>query len=100
MELKPSRGLKVMVNARREAIFGDESVSIRNVALDDGNKHGVMTGVALAGYCEVDMPKLDGRKHWYPIDDLAGEHGEKIVEEEVPIELDEGDSEALEEEPA
>lgn len=89
-----------MVNAQREAIFGDESVSIRKVILNDGNKRGVMTGVTLAGYCEVDMPKLDGLKHWYPIDDLAGEHGEKIVEEEIPIELDEGDSEALEEEPA
>jgi hypothetical protein len=35
----------------------------------------------------------DGQKHWYPIEDLAGEHGEKFVEEEIPIETDEGDDE-------
>ena len=89
MELKPSKGLKVSVNAQREAIFGDESVTVQNVTLNDGSKIGVMTGLVLAGYCEVEMQKLDGQKHWYPIDDLAGEHGEKIVEEEIPIELDE-----------
>lgn len=94
MELKPSKGLRVLVNAQREAIFGDESVSVQKIVLNDGNKWGIMTGQILAGFCEVEMQKLDGRKHWYPIDDLAGEHGEKIVEEEIPIELDEaGDEE-------
>jgi hypothetical protein len=87
MELKPSKGLKVHVNAQREAIFGDESVAVQKIMLD-GSKVGTMTGLTLAGYCEVDMQSLDGRKHWYPIDELAGEHGEKIVEEEIPIELD------------
>jgi hypothetical protein len=52
-----------------------------------------MTGLTLAGFCEVDMLKLDGRRHWYPIEDLAGELGEKIVEEEVLIELDKEESE-------
>ena len=97
MELKPSKGLKVHVNAQREAIFGDESVTVQKIMLD-GSKVGIMTGQTLAGYCEVDMQSLDGRKHWYPIDELAGEHGEKIVEEEIPIEVDEG--EAPEEEPS
>ena len=99
MELRPSKGLKVFVNAQREALFGDESVSIQRITLDDGNRVGVMTGLTLAGFCEVDMHKLDGRKHWYPVDDLAGEHGEKIVEEEIPIELEDGAAEP-EEEPA
>ena len=91
MELKPSKGLKVVVNAQREAIFGDESVNIEKIRLEDGIRVGVMTGQVLAGFCEVEMQKLDGRKHWYPIDDLAGEHGEKIVEEEIPIEIPEDD---------
>lgn len=100
MELKPSKGLKVLVNAQREAIFGDEAVSVQKIKLNDGNKWGLMTGQVLAGFCEVDMQKLDGRRHWYPIDDLAGEHGEKIVEEEIPIELDEAGDEGSEEEQA
>lgn len=97
MELKPSKGLKVRVNAQREAIFGDESVSVQKVVVDKGANLGVMTGRTLVGYGEVEMQSLDGRAHWYPIDELAGEHGEKIVEEEIPIELDE--DEGPEEEP-
>ena len=100
MDLKPSNGMKVKVNAQREAVFGDESVSVHKVTLNDGHKSGVLTGVALAGFCEVDMPNLDGRKHWYPIEDLEGEHGEKIVEEEIPIEMNVGESEETDEEPA
>ena len=96
MELKPSKGLKVQVNARREAIFGDESVSVQQVAINNGANLGIMTGRTLIGFCEVEMQKLDGRPHWYPVDELAGEHGEKIVEEEIPIELD--DDEGPEEE--
>jgi len=98
MELKPSKGLKVHVNAQREAIFGDESVSVQKVAVNNGANTGVMTGRTLIGFCEVEMQKLDGHNHWYPIDDLAGEHGEKIVEEEIPIELDEEGDEGPEEE--
>ena len=98
MELKPSKGLKVIVNAQREAIFGDESVSVRKITLNDGNRIGIMTGQTLAGFCEVEMQTLDGHKHWYPIDDLAGEHGEEFVEEEIPIELDEESDKDPEEE--
>lgn len=89
LELKPAKGLKVKVNAQREAIFGDESVGVQRITLNDGARSGVMTGRTLVGFCEVEMPKLDGHNHWYPVEDLAGEHGEKIVEEEIPIELDE-----------
>ncbi len=98
MELKPSKGLKVLVKAQREAIFGDESVDVQKVTLSDGNRVGVMTGQTLAGFCEIEMQKLDGRKHWYPVGDLVGEHGEKIVEEKIPIELDEEGDEGPEEE--
>ena len=86
MDVKPSKGVKVVVNAQREAIFGDESVSIRRISLNDGLKVGEMTGLTLAGFCEVEMPNLDGKRHWYPIGDLVGEHGEAVVEEEIPIE--------------
>jgi hypothetical protein len=99
MELKPSKGLKVFVDAHREAVFGEEGVSVLSVKLNDGSNSGTMTGNVLAGYCEVEMPKLDGRKHWYPVADLKGEHGESVVEEEVPIELNEEEP-ASEEEPA
>ena len=97
MDLKPSKGIKVIVSAHREAIFGDESVSVQNVKIANGANLGVMTGRTLIGFCEVDMQKLDGHNHWYPINDLAGEHGEKIVEEEIPIEMpeDEGPEEEL-----
>ncbi len=97
MELKPSKGLKVFVSAQREAIFGDESVSVQKVAVNDGARAGVMTGRTLIGFCEVEMQKLDGHNHWYPIEDLAGEQGEKIIEEEMPIDLpeDEGPEKEL-----
>jgi len=97
MELKPSKGLRVQVNAHREAIFGDESVSVQKVAMDNGANFGVMTGRTLIGFCEVDMQKLDGHSHWYPIEEIAGEHGEKIVEEEVTIEIPEDEGPDLEE---
>ncbi len=95
MEIKPSKGIKVVVNAQREAVFGDESISIQKISLDDGPRVGEMTGLTLAGFCEVEMPKLDGKKHWYPIGDLVGEHGETVIEEEIAIEEeDEGKPEA------
>jgi hypothetical protein len=100
MELKPSKGLKVRVNAQKEAIFGDESVSVQKITISDGSRIGTMTGRTLIGFCEVEMQKLDGRTHWYPVDDLTGEHGEKIVEEQIPIELDEEGDEASDEESA
>jgi hypothetical protein len=100
MELKPTKGLKVRVNAEREAIFGDESVSVQKIKLNDQSRAGVMTGQTLAGFCEVEMHALDSHKHWYPVDDIFGEKGEKIVEEEIPIELDEEGDGVPEEEPS
>jgi hypothetical protein len=95
MDIKPSKGVKVVVNAQREAVFGDESVSIRKTSLDGGPRVGEMTGLTLAGFCEVEMPNLDGKKHWYPIGDLVGERGETVVEEAIAIEEeDAGEPEA------
>jgi len=84
--LKPAKGLKVKVNADREAVFGEEAVQVRSVGFpNDGGRVGVLTGTTLAGYCEVEMASLDGKKHWYPIEGLAGEKGEKLVEEEIQL---------------
>jgi hypothetical protein len=97
LEVRPTKGLKVNVNAKREAIFGDESVAVNHVSLpNDGSRSGVLTGITLAGFCEVEMPSLDGKKHWYPIEDLSGQRGEQIVEDEIQLdeaEDDDGDSE-------
>jgi len=90
MDLKPTKGLKVRVGASREAVFGDEGVEIRRVSLqDDKCSGGILTGAALAGFCEVEMPGLDGQRHWYPIDGLRGENGERIIEDEIMIEVEE-----------
>ena len=96
MDAKPSKGLKVKVNARREAIFGEESVSIQKIALTEANRSGVMTGLCVAGFCEIDMQKLGG-KHWFPVGDLQGEKGEKVVEEAMAVDVP-GDSEDSDEE--
>jgi hypothetical protein len=94
MELKPTKGLRVRVNASREAVFGEEEVSVKKVSFpDDKSRSGTMTGVTLAGYCEVEMPNLDGRRHWYPIDSVFGENGERLSEEEIQIDEAEDEDE-------
>ncbi len=90
MELKPVKGLKVRVYATREAVFGEEGVGIEKVSFQsEKNTLGTLTGMTLAGFCEVEMPDLDGRRHWYPIESLKGEDGEKLVEEEIQIKVEE-----------
>ena len=79
------------MHARREAVFGDEMVSVRSVSIPGASEVGVLTGITLAGFCEVEMPSLDAKKHWYPIDELLGLNGESIIEEEIPIEVEEDD---------
>ncbi len=99
MELRPVKDMKVRVNASREAVFGDESVEVKKISFrDEKSRTGSMTGVALAGYCEVEMSNMDGKKHWYPIGDLVGENGETIVEEEIKIDLEEDDKDEEDEE--
>jgi hypothetical protein len=97
MELKPEKGLKVRVYAAREAVFGEEGVGIQKVSFD-GEKTtlGTLTGMTLAGFCEVEMPDFDGKKHWYPIESLKGENGENLIEEEIAIEAEEKDAEEKE----
>ncbi len=86
MDQKPAKGIKVKVEADKEAVFGEEAVQVRKVALPkDNGRNGILTGTVIAGYCEVDMPSLDGRRHWYPVDGLVGENGEKIIEEELEL---------------
>jgi hypothetical protein len=99
MDVKPSKGLKVKVSAAREAIFGEDGVEVKKVTVPSGKKAlGTLTGRTLVGYAEVEMETLDGGKHWYPVDQLTTEKGEKVVEEEIQVEIKEESSEEEEEE--
>ncbi|HUK74388.1 MAG TPA: hypothetical protein VLU99_01250 [Nitrososphaerales archaeon] len=103
MEVKPAKGLKVNCNPTKEAIFGEDGVEVKKAVVPAG-KHrlGVLTGRTLAGFAEVEMTALDGNKHWYPTEEMLTDKGEKVVEEEIPIEepVDDGDDEAPIEEDA
>jgi hypothetical protein len=95
MDVKPSEGLKVTVRSSKEAIFGEDGVEIKNSPLPSGKARiGVLTGRTLAGFAEVEMGPLDGKKHWYPIGELETEKGEHIVEEEIAIEMPADDEES------
>ena len=94
MEVRPAKGLKVNCNPSKEAIFGEEGVEVKKATISAGKgRAGVLTGRTLAGFAEVEMEGLDGKKHWYPTDELLTDKGEKVVEEEIVIEVpaDEGD---------
>jgi hypothetical protein len=96
MDVKPSKGLKVKVSASREAIFGEEGVEVKKVA--GKTNSGVLTGRTLVGYAEAEMKDLDGKNHWYPVDQMVTEDGDKVVEEEIAIEVPEDTEEEAEEE--
>ena len=86
MEVKPTKGLKVSVDATREALFEEEGVDIKRISPFKGKSSlGVLTGRTLVGYCEVEMSDLDGKKHWYPIDQILAENGDALKEEEILI---------------
>lgn len=97
MDVKPSSGLKVKVKATREAVFGEEGVEVKSISVPPAKAaSGVMSGRTLVGFAEIEMTGLDGKKHWYPVDQLTTEDGDKVVEEELAIEIpteDEGDGE-------
>jgi hypothetical protein len=103
MEVKPTKGLKVKVSAAREAIFGEDGVEVKKISSPSGKAAaGTLTGRVLVGYAEVEMTALDGKGHWYPVDQMVTDKGEKIVEEEIAVEVpqdsgDSGDSEEEEE---
>lgn len=87
------------VAATREAVFGDEGVQVNKMQPPSGKGGvGVLTGRTLVGFAEAEMDSLDGKKHWYPIDQLETEDGKKLVEEEIAIEEPEDDGDASEEE--
>jgi hypothetical protein len=87
MEVRPAKGLKVNCNPTKEAIFGEDGVEVKKASVPAG-KHrlGLLTGRTLAGFAEVEMTGLDGKKHWYPTDEMLSDKGEKVVEEEIVIE--------------
>lgn len=87
------------VSATREAVFGEDGVEVKKVSTHAGGKaSGAMTGRTLVGYAEVEMAQPDGSKHWYPVDQLLTENGDRVVEEEIPIQVEEDGSDGAEEE--
>jgi hypothetical protein len=103
MDVRPAKGLKVNCNPSREAVFGEDGVEVKKASIPSvKNRAGILTGRTLAGFAEVDMTALDGSKHWYPTEELLTEKGEKVVEEEIVIEVpaDDGDDQAPIEEDA
>jgi hypothetical protein len=96
MDVKPSKGLKVKISASREAVFGEDGVEVKKIASPSEKAAGTLTGRTLVGYAEVEM---DGKSHWYPVDQMLTDKGEKVVEEEIPIEIPpDSESESDEEE--
>lgn len=90
MDVKPAKGIKVKISASREAIFGEEGVEVKKVDPVSGKSAmGTLTGRTLVGYAEVEMPAMDGKNHWYPVDQMLTESGEKVIEEEIAIEIPE-----------
>ena len=103
MEVRPAEGLNVKCSPTKEAIFGEDGVEVKKATIpSDKHRLGVLTGRTLAGFAEVEMAALDGKKHWYPTDEMLTDKGEKVVEEEIVIEepADEGEEESPAEEEA
>lgn len=103
MEVRPAKGLKVNCNPTKEAVFGEDGVEVKKASVPSGkNRAGVLTGRTLAGFAEVEMTVLDGKKHWYPTEELLTDKGDKVVEEEIVVEEapDDGEEEAPVEEDA
>jgi hypothetical protein len=97
MEVRPTKGLKVNCTPTKEAIFGEDGVEVKKAAVPSGKgKTGILTGRTLAGFAEVEMGDLDGKKHWYPTEEMLTDKGEKVVEEEIVIEeaADDGEEES------
>jgi hypothetical protein len=87
MEVRPAKGLKVNCSPTKEAVFGEDGVEVKKSTIPaDKHRLGVLTGRTLAGFAEVEMAALDGKKHWYPTDEMLTDKGEKVVEEEIVIE--------------
>jgi hypothetical protein len=103
MEVRPAKGVKVNCSPTKEAIFGEDGVEVKKATIpSDKHRLGLLTGRTLAGFAEVEMAALDGKKHWYPTDEMVTDKGEKVVEEEIVIEepADDGDEGSAAEEDA
>jgi hypothetical protein len=88
MDVKPTKGLKVKVSAAREAVFGEDGVEVKKVPSPSGKAAaGTLTGRTLVGYAEVEMTAMDGKSHWYPVEQLLTDKGDKVVEEEIAVEV-------------
>jgi len=78
----------VKVSAAREAVFGEDGVEVKKVPSPSGKAAaGTLTGRTLVGYAEVEMTAMDGKSHWYPVEQLLTDKGEKVVEEEIAVEV-------------
>ncbi len=87
MDVRPTKGLKVVCNPSREAVFGEDGVEVKKASIPAVKQRpGVLTGRTLAGFAEVEMEALDGQKHWYPTEQILTDKGEKVVEEEIVVE--------------
>jgi hypothetical protein len=103
MEVRPAKDLKVRCTPTKEAVFGEDGVEVKKATIpNEKHKLGVLTGRTLAGFAEVEMTALDGKKHWYPTEEMLTDKGEKVVEEEIVIEepADDGEEESPAEEDA
>src|SRR6202140_2831424 len=100
MDVKPAQGLKVICTPSKEAVFGEDGVEVKKASIPSAkNRPGILTGRTLAGFAEVEMAAIDGKKHWYPTEEMLTDKGDRIVEEELAIEVpaeDEGDGPAAE----
>ena len=101
MDVKPTKGIKVECSPTKEAIFGEDGVEVKKTSISAAKERaGVLTGRTLAGFAEVEMVGMDGKKHWFPTEEMLTDKGDRVVEEEVPIEVpadDEADGAASEE---
>lgn len=92
MDAKPTKGLKVKISASREAVFGEEGVEVKKISAVKATD-GTLTGRTLVGYAEVEASGPEGKSRWYPVDQMVTDKGDKVVEEEIVIEVPE-DSES------
>jgi hypothetical protein len=96
MDVKPTKGIKVNCNPTKEAIFGEDGVEVKKTSIPAAKQRlGFLTGRTLAGFAEVEMEAMDGKKHWFPTDEMLTEKGDRVVDEEIAIEVpadDEGEA--------
>ena len=83
MDVKPTKGLKVKINAAREAVFGEEGVEVKKVSSPWKGPERDANRQDTRGLRRGRDHGFDGKSHWYPVDQMLTESGEKVVEEEI-----------------